>query len=145
MTATAGKIGYGTLIKAGSDASPQVFSTIAEVRKIGNFGSKRGLVDMTNFDSANTFMEYILAMKDGAQISVECNFLPNNVTQNVYGLIRDHNNGTTRDFRIVMPGAFGTFSFSALVLEWNVPQFDPQQAITATFTLKISGPITWVP
>ena len=144
MAATAGKIGYGTLFKRGDGASPEGFTTLAEVRKIGSFGSKRGLVDMTNFDSLDTFMEYILAMKDGVQMTIECNFIPTNATQSVAaGMILDHNNGTVRNFTLTLPGAFGTFSFSGLVVEWNVPTLDPQSAITVTFSVKLTGVISY--
>lgn len=142
--ATAGKIGYGSLLKVGNGVSPQSFNTLAEVRKIGNFGSKAGLVDMTNLDSLNSAMEYIAAMKDGVQMSIECNFIPTNATQNTTsGLIKDQVNGTVRDFKLQLPGSFGTFSFSGIVLEWNVPSLAPQDAITVTFGIKITGPISY--
>lgn len=143
-TGTQGKIGYGTLFKAGNAASPEVFTTVAEIRKIGSFGSKRGLVDMTNFDSLNNFMEYLLAMKDGVQMTIEANFLPTNATQSVAaGLINDHNNGTVRNFQMALPTPMGTFSFSGLVLEWNLPSVDPQAAITVTFSIKLTGTISY--
>jgi hypothetical protein len=143
--ATAGKIGYGTLLKRGNAASPEVFTTLAEVRKIGSFGSKAGLVDMTNFDSANGFMEYLAAMKDGVQMTIECNFIPTNATQGTSsGMIADHNAGTVRNFQLVLAGSLGTFSFAGIVLEWNVPSLAPQDAITVSFGVKITGTISYV-
>lgn len=144
MAATQGKIGYGTLLKRGDAASPQVFTTIAEVRSISGFGSKANLVDMTNLDSLNSAMEYIAAMKDGVQMSIECNFIPTNVTQNLSaGMIADHISGVVRDFQMHLPGTFGVFSFSGIVLEWNVPKLAPQDPLTVTFGVKITGPISY--
>ncbi len=142
---TAGKIGYGTLFKVGNGASPEVFSTLAEVRSISGFGQKAGLVDMTNLDSLNKAMEYIAAMSDGVQMTVECNWIPTNASQSLAtGLVADQISGVTRDFKLVLPGAFGTFSFSGLVLEWNPPKISPQDALTISFGIKITGPISYV-
>lgn len=141
--ATASKIGYGSLLKRGDGASPEVFTTVAEVRKVGEFGSEANLIDMTNLDSPNGFMEYLLSMKDGVELPVEVNFLPANTTQSVAaGLIADHNNGTTRNFKLVLPGAFGTFSFAALVKGWKA-NVAPNEGLIATFTLKLTGAITY--
>lgn len=140
--ATGAKIGYGTAFKRGDAASPEVFTKVAEVRKIGSLGSSRGLIDVTNLDSPD-FMEYILAMKDGVEMTIEANFLPNNATQNsAAGMIADHTNGTVRNFLIVLPGSFGSFSFSGLVREWKT-DVDTNAAMVATFTVKITGAISY--
>lgn len=142
---TAGKIGYGTQFKRGDGASPEVFTILAEVRSISGFGAKAGLVDMTNLDSLGAAMEYIAAMKDGVQMSIECNWIPTNATQGVSaGMIADMNNGTTRNFKMVLPAPFGTFSFAGIVLEWNSPKVSPQDPLTVTFGVKITGPISYV-
>lgn len=138
---TGAKIGYGSLLKRGNGASPEVFTTIAEIRKVGEFGSERGLIDVTNLDSPDTFMEYILSMKDGVELAVEANFLPNNATQSpTAGIIKDHDDGTTRNFTLTLPGTFGKFAFSALVRAWKA-NVDPNDALVATFTLKVTGAI----
>src|SRR4051812_16295477 len=106
MTASAGSIGYGAKLKRGDGASPEGFTTLAEVRKISGVGSKRGLVDFTNLDSPLTSMEYKLAMKDGLEFSAECNWIPDNTTQDQsVGMIADHDNGTVRNFKITLPAA----------------------------------------
>lgn len=141
--ATGAKLGYGGVLKRGLGNSPQTFNTIAEVRKVGGIGGSRELKDVTNLDSAGNAMEYILAMKDGIEFPVEVNFLPLNATQsNSAGLIADFNNGTTRDFRMTLGSSFGEFQFSALVREWKA-EIDPKEPMVATFTLKISGPVTY--
>lgn len=142
---TASKIGYGTVLSRGDDASPTVYTRIAEVRKIGEFGSERGLIDMTNFDSPDGFMEYLLAMKDGVELPLECNFLPANATQDDdTGLIAQHNSGESQPFRMALPTGFGTFYFTALVRAWKA-NVAPNEGLIATFTLKLTGAITYVP
>lgn len=140
---TQSKIGYGSILSRGDGMSPEGFDRIAEVRKVGEFGSERALIDMTNLDSPDTFMEYILGMKDGVELPVEVNFLPANATQSPdAGLIKDHNDGTARDFKLELPGSFGTFSFTALVRAWKA-NIAPNEGLIATFTLKITGAIDY--
>lgn len=145
MTASAGSIGYGAKLKRGNAASPQVFTAVAEVRKISGVGSKRGLIDFTNLDSPLTSMEYKLAMKDGLEFSAECNWIPDSTTQDQSaGMVADHDNGTVRDFQITLPAALGSkkISFSALVLGWTIAEINPQGAVLITFNGKFTGPIT---
>lgn len=145
MTASAGSIGYGAKLKRGDGSSPESFTAVAEVRKISGVGTKRGLVDFTNLDSANTAMEYKLAMKDGLEFSAECNFLPDNATQGQSaGMIADSDAGTVRNFQITLPAALGTkvISFAAVVLGWNIPEFNPQSPVLVNFQGKITGPVT---
>ncbi len=59
-------------------------------------------------------------------------------------MISDHNAGTVRNFQLVLAGSLGTFSFAGIVLEWNVPSLAPQDAITVTFGVKITGTISYV-
>lgn len=142
------QLGYGCLLKFGNDASPQIFNTIAEVSAIGEFGSERGLIDKTNFDSADAFMEYILGLKDGVELTVTANFLVNNATQNsTTGLIKAQDVGAARDFKFVIRDTYsfatqGTFNFAALVRAWRVSVSTPA-LLQATFNLKVTGPIVY--
>jgi predicted secreted protein len=139
---TSSKIGYGSLLKRGNGSSPQTFTTVAEVTQIGEFGSERELLEVTNLDSPNTFKEYLLGMKDGVEFPVTVNFLPNNATQNfATGLMKDHNDGTARDFQFLVNG-FGTFSFTALVRSWRA-SVNPNAPMTANFSLKVTGSIAY--
>jgi hypothetical protein len=143
--ASSGSIGYGAKLKRGNGASPQVFTAVAEVRKISGVGSKRGLVDFTNLDSLLTSMEYKLAMKDGQEFTAECNWIPDSTTQDQSaGMVADHDNGTVRDFQITLPAGLSAkkVSFSALVLGWSLPEVNPQGALIIQFNGKFTGPIT---
>lgn len=146
VNATGGKKGYGILLKRGDSASPEVFTTIAEARSIGELGSERGLIDMTNMDSPDEFMEYILSMKDGVEFTLQCNFLPANATQGyATGVIDDHNDGTRRNYRVDMTvHTFGIFQFPALTRVWKTSSIEPNTAVLVNFTFKVTGPITWV-
>lgn len=141
--ATAAKLGYGSLLKRGNGSSPQTFSTIAEVTGVSAFGVQRELVEVTNFDSPSSYREYIAGLKDGIQFTFDVNWIPTNATQSISsGLQADVENGTLRDFKLQLTSGFGTYNFSGIVLGW---QFNdtPAAAITGTFTVKVSGTITW--
>src|SRR5687767_9262248 len=115
MAGTDARIGFGCLLKMGNDASPQVFNSIAQVFSLGEFGAERALIDKTNFDSPS-FMEYILNLPDGTELTVSANFLPNDATQNTTtGMIKAVNNAVERDFQFVIRDSYtlaavGTFS-----------------------------------
>lgn len=146
--ATGATIGYGSLLQRGDELSPQTFTTIAEVKSIGEFGSERELLDVANFDSENGFREYILGLKDGVELTGTANFLPNNATQNsTTGIIDGHNDGDAKDFRLKLrdPNTFsavGTFNFSGLIRSWRVP-IDVATVKELNFSIKITGPITY--
>ena len=48
---TAAVLGKGATLGLGSDASPQVYTTIAEVLRCGPIGSTNPEVNVTNLDS----------------------------------------------------------------------------------------------
>lgn len=142
--ATGAKLGYTSLLKRGNGASPETFTTVAEVRGLSGFGVKRALRNVTNLDSAGGSLEYIAALKDGAEISLKVNFLPANPTQTPStGLIGDADVDSAKNFKLQLPSGFGTFNFAAVNLGWQADEITPEAEITGTFTLKISGPITW--
>lgn len=142
--ATGAKLGYGSLLKKGNGASPEVFNTIAEVTEVSGFGAERALIEVTNFDSANSFREYIAGMKDGVQFTARANFLPNQASQDFStGLGGDFESGTAKNFKLILNGSLGTFTFAALVIGWKPETISPNAAITATFTLKVSGSISY--
>jgi len=142
--ATGAKLGYGSLLKKGNGASPEIFNTIAEIIEVSGFGAERALIEVTNFDSANSFREYIAGMKDGVQFTARANFLPNQASQDFStGLGGDFESGTAKNFKLSLTGGIGTFTFSALVLGWKPDTISPNGAIQATFTFKVTGTISF--
>lgn len=142
--ATGAKLGYGSLLKRGNSASPEVFTTIAEVKSIGEFGSEAEILDVTNFDSAGGFKEYINGMKDGVELTVTANALMGNATQGyTSGVIDDHNDGTTRNFRLELTSPNGVFRFAGIIRGWRI-SVNTTAAIEVTFRIKVSGLIDWV-
>lgn len=139
MATTAFK-GSQTLLKIGDGASPEVFTTIGEVVSIGALGQQNDLIEVTHLES--TAKEYIGGLPDGLEIAVTCNYKPTNAQQ--VALIAAVTVGTSRNFKYTMPSGGGslTFSFSALVLGWNIPSTTPNEAVQLEATLKITSSVT---
>lgn len=137
--ATAAVKGIGTLLQRGDGGGPEVFTTIAEVLSITGPTETRETIDVTNMDSAGNRREKISALIDSGSVSFDMNFTGADAEQN--GLKTDMDNGTLRNFKIIMPGAVRTFDFAALVTEIS-KNFPVDSQITASVTLEISGDVT---
>lgn len=139
--ATQASLGYGAKLKRGNGSSPESFVDVPEVRSISGLGVKKGLKNVTNLDSANSSMEYIGTLKDGAEIQVKVNYLPQNSIQNA--MMADADVSSARNYKLQMPTGMGTFNFAVVNLGYVADEVTPESELTGTFTLKISGPVTW--
>lgn len=135
-------IGSQTLLQLGDAASPPVYTTIGEVTSIGPLAQKKDLIEVTHLLS--TAKEFIGGLSDGQEISVDCNFIPDNVNQ--LALITAAGTASAaKKFKYVLPstasGGVKTFSFDAIVLSSSIGPTTPNTATTINFGLKISGAI----
>jgi predicted secreted protein len=135
---TGAKIGFSTVFKVGSTASPSVFTAIAEVINITGPGLARESVDVTSRDSLEQWREFIPALKDAGEVTITMNFLPGNTTQNLSGLLGQFNADTIRDYQIVFPGGSPTWTFRGFLTAFEPDNpMDTQMSASATF--KITG------
>lgn len=144
MTTNA-KIGYGNLFQLwDSVTSPNAYTTIAEVSKITPPAMKRDAQDATHTESANTYREFIKGLKDGGEVTVELNFVPDSNTTDL--LIQEFETDLLNHARILFadgdqaasPPTCSTFVMSGVItaLSFEGPIDDK---MTATLTFKISG------
>jgi predicted secreted protein len=143
MSASQGKIGFGTLLKIGDGASPEVFTTIPECFSIAPVGATAPLVDFTHHESPNRTKEWKHGVKDGDEISVQGNYLATNANQQLVRTAFDDE--TTDNWQLVLTTAAGateeTFSFAAIVTHWDVdPQLEDRRVFN--FTLKRTGAVS---
>lgn len=137
--ATQASIGTHTVLR-GDGGSPEVFTSIGEVRSLSGLGQTNELIEVTNFDSGGN-REFIPGLADGQEITVEVNYIQTDAQQQA--LINDVKNKTNRNIRVTVNDGTNTdtFDFTVTPLGWVInPGLD--DATTATFTLKISGDIT---
>lgn len=145
MAATSGVVGLGTLLKLGDGASPEVFTTIAEVKDITGPGLTMEFAEFTHMQSDSGYREYKPTFKASGDITFNCNFLPDNATQGFTstGLIYDYEQKTLRNFQLLFPDTGATLaSFAAYVanIQPSTPMSGPMELAV---TLRVTGPVTW--
>lgn len=130
---------HGTFLKRGDAATPEVFTTIAEVRDIDGPGLKANMKDVTHHSSGgyDEFFPTTLTMgKIKCQLGLDLSNATHNYTA---GLILDWKNKTKRNFQIVFPLTVPvTWAFSAYVEEFNMKE-PVKGEHTADLVLQISG------
>lgn len=133
-------LGSQTLFKLGNGASPEAFTTVAEVVSIGPLAQRKDLVEVTHLES--TAKEFIGGLSDGQEIEIVCNYRPANAQQNAL-MIAAATNSAVKRFQYQLPSGGGglIFTFSALVLGSSVGPTTPNTATQVSYALKISGSI----
>lgn len=127
--------GQGTQLQLGSGtpAAPGSYTTIAEVTKIQRSGSKMDIVDTTNMDSIGAYREKLPTLLDGGDISLDCNYIPQDTTQQELQTLFDSR--TLKPWQIVLPNTLGTWNFNAYSTQVD---FDLMVDKAATFTAKLT-------
>jgi hypothetical protein len=142
MAETLAQIGFGTLLKLGNDASPQVFTTIAEVKSIGGFGFTLAEVEATHMESPGGYVERVAGLKDGDVLTAVCNF----TTANSIALKVVWDAGLRRDFELNFPnttaGNLPDYDFSAVPTGWHVNGINPGGVLEVEIAMRITGSIT---
>jgi hypothetical protein len=137
---TAAVLGSGATLGLGSGASPQVYTTIAEVLRCGPIGSTNPEVDVTNLDS--TAKEYIAGLADGNTVEFEMNWVAGNTQQQ--SLRTSQAAGSTVNLQMVWPTSPETKAqFDLVLLEFSMGETTPESQVTASVSGRISGSIAW--
>ena len=128
----------GMAIKRGDGASPEVFTTIPEVRSINGPDGSASEIDVS--DLSSTSREFRMGLQDEGSITLDMMFIPGNTVH--AGLRTDRANRTLRNFQLVFTDSPATtWSFAAYVQGLSVSN-DLDAVTTASVTLRISGSIT---
>lgn len=138
MAVTEAQIGYGSLLKLGNGASPEVFTTIAEVKSINGFGFTNTEVNVTHMESPNGWEEFIGGLKTGDTMTILCNAIRTNMidTKAVWEA------GLTRHFELNLPGTLPDYDFSAVPTGWHPPAITPGGAVELELQARLTAPIT---
>lgn len=140
MAKSQARIGYGTLVKFSDGGSPETFKTLAEVVDITGPGLSRELPDATHMESPDGYREFLGGLKDGGEITLECNHLPNHETQDAEtGVLALYDSGDRRAWQIVFPvSPEVTWQMDAVVSAVE-PNFPIDDKMGLSVTLKVSG------
>lgn len=135
--ATAAKEGYGTLMKIGDGAMPEVFTTIAEVKDISGPSLSMDTIDVTNQSSTGAWEETIKSILRSGEVTFDVNFLGDATQWTTTGLLSKFTARTTTNFQLVWTNS-KQVAFSALVTGF-APSAPVGDALTASITLKVTG------
>lgn len=137
---TAAVLGAGATLQLSDGASPEVFTTIAEVLRVGPIGSTNPEVDVTNLDSAAK--EYIAGLSDGNTVEFDMNWVAGNAQQQ--SLRTSQAAGETVTMKMVWPTSPNTVAdFSFVLLQFDMGETTPESQLTASVSGRISGAIAW--
>lgn len=136
---------HGTYLQMGDGATPEVFTTIAEVLDIKGGGhQKLATEDVTSHSSASHFKEVVATLLSLDPVTFGVNLIPTTATHNpTTGLIAAQYNRTLKHWKLIEPDAgSSTLAFSAYVTDFN-PANPVAGKLSADVELTPSGVPTW--
>lgn len=134
---------FGTLIKRGNGASPEVFTTIAEVGDIDGPTLKAQMEDVTNHSSSGGYEEKIPTTLSLGQIKFPVNFVPTGATHSsTTGIVADCKNRTKRNYQFVFPDTGATTYTFAVFVEEIAWKPSVKGVLRAEVTLSLTGPLS---
>jgi hypothetical protein len=127
----------GTLVQRGNGATPEVFTTIAEVTGIpGLGGAAPSFTEVTHLLS--TRKEWRRGLPDEGEITLPMNLIPSDPAQT--GLWADLDSGVARNFKITFVDG-NTASFAAIVAQLPIAA-ETDGVLRVEAVLRITGQIT---
>jgi predicted secreted protein len=135
---------FGTQLKMGDGADPEVFATVANVRSIGGPGLEKDVVDTTAHDSPGGWEEVCASIKRSGEVSLEILYDPADATHDdATGLLSKFNTqvGT---WQIIWPDDDSTpWAFDGFVKGFE-PDAPHDDALAATVAIKLTGQPSFV-
>ncbi len=139
-------LGFGTLLQRGDGAPTEAFATVGEVGDIKGPSGDKDTVEATNHSSPSRYKEYIAGLKDGGDVSFDLNLVPQDST--LSDLKADFESSTTGNWKLVFPDA-GAGTASEMAWAGFVTHFEVAAPVadklTASLSIKITGPVTFTP
>ena len=133
----------GVLLARGDAASPEVFTTLAEIQTVKPPGLSRNEIDVSTHNAG--VEEKILGMLRTGQIAGRCNWLPSNATHinTGSGMHADILNNTQSNWRITFTDSPATvFTMAARVQLFDIEEMTTDSPMTFSYALTVNGSIT---
>jgi predicted secreted protein len=131
----------GTLMRIGSNTSPETYTTIGQVRSIAGPTTKATVQDVTTHSTAGNWMEKLATLIDPGTMSFPINFDAADATHAfLTGMWQDFIALTLRAFETVFPAGLGQFVYTAYVTGHGF-DLPVDNVIQANIELTISGAI----
>lgn len=134
-----GLAAFGTAFQIGNGATPEVFTSIAEVVAIGGPGLAMEVVDVTSHGSAGAFREKVGGLLDGGDITLDLNFVPTAATHKeaVGGLLYNYTQRTVNNYKLIFADA--TYWILPCLITGFTPDNPVEGKIGASVTLTVAG------
>jgi len=133
---------YGSTLQMGDAGTPEVFTTIAEVKDM-DFSFERDEIEVTSQDSTNGWRQFIPGFRDAGELSFEANWLPTNATHDdVTGLLEQFKDDDCHNFKLILPDTILTIAFTAFVTNFEVDLPLEEQG-NLSITLRMTGEPTF--
>jgi len=134
-----GTIALGSTIAFGDGASPEVFTSVAEVVSITPPSFSRESVDFTHMTSADDYMEFKAGMKDGGEVSFEGRWLPDNATHDdSTGVMSLFEAGSVDNWKVTFPDG-SDITFAGFITAFQPSIGRVNDPVNMSVTLKVSG------
>jgi ABC-type proline/glycine betaine transport system substrate-binding protein len=127
--------GYGLEFKYQSSDSPVTFTKVDKAQKVTMPSIKIDTAEVSTMDSPNRSKQFIATIQDNGEVTVQGIFVPGNASQEALKAQADFE---PHDYEVVLPDSLGTYSFTAIVTEWNLGTHELTKAAEFTAKLKIS-------
>lgn len=130
---------YGSTLQIGDGASPEVFTSIAEITELTPPSMERDDIDVTSNSSSDGYREFIPGMRDGGEVEFTANWLPTNATHDATtGVLSTFNDNAVHNWKIVLPNTLATISFAGFVTAFET-ELPLEEQGKMTCTIKVSG------
>jgi hypothetical protein len=144
--ATIGLPAVGTQLQFGAGNSPETFTSVANISKIGGPTMQGTVVDVTSMSVTNAFRQKLVTLLEGGDVSFDLYWIPmlaNHQAMLGFFLQRGQGGvaGVPIDWRMVFPDQDGTtYTFSGFISKMN---FDLEVAgvVKAACVLTITGAV----
>lgn len=135
----------GTKIQMGNGASPEVFTTIAQVVDISGPALKDDVLDVTNHGSTGGWKEFIGGLKEGGSITLKLNYDPAETTHDAStGFLADFKNSTVRNYKLIFPDTGNTTWNLTGIVEHATPKAPVAGKLEQDVSIRVTGQPTLV-
>ena len=132
---------FGTLFQIGNGATPEIFTTVAEVTNISGPGLSQEAIDVTSHGSAGAFREKVGGLKDGGEITLDLNYVPTGATHKnaVGGLLYNYDQRTVNNYQLQFPDVGATKWILPALVTGFTPENPVEGKLGASVTLTVAG------
>lgn len=135
------RIGHGTKFHRSDDGtSSGSFAAIGVIDDIGLPTLARDVEESTDMESTDRWKEFIGAMRDAGEMSIDITFDPGSAETTTF--MTDLNSDAAGYYKMIFPDA--TEWGSAMIMTGFEPTAPREGKMTATVTFKLTGKPGWI-